>query len=68
VGGDDDPLRARRVLLDGGDEAAELVRQVPACRVRDVQRRGARLDDLCQDLVEVIKAGATTLNIPDTTG
>ena len=37
VGGDDDVVDAGRVGLDVGDQAAKLVRQVPAGGVRDVE-------------------------------
>ena len=52
VGGDNDALGARSVLDDIGDEAPELVWQVPAGGVGDVERGGASLDDLAQDLSE----------------
>ena len=52
VGGEDDVPGARGIFPQILDEAAELVRQIPARRVRDVQRGGARLDHLFQHTVE----------------
>ena len=54
--GDDDAVRARCVGLDRGNQAAELVGQVPASGVGDVEGRGTGLDHLTQDLKTAVRA------------
>mmetsp|Transcript_11203 Transcript_11203/g.28731 ORF Transcript_11203/g.28731 Transcript_11203/m.28731 type:complete len:415 (+) Transcript_11203:471-1715(+) len=58
VRGYDGAVDAGRVGLDRGDEAAELVRQVPACGVGDVKCGGACLDDSAQDAVQKLGVAA----------
>jgi hypothetical protein len=49
---DDGVVDPRRVGFNGRDQAAKLVRQVPARRVGDVERRRAGGDDLAEDAVQ----------------
>ena len=58
VHGDRDVLDARHVLPDAPDERAELLGIGVAGRVRDVDDRGAGLDDRLDHAVEERRLGA----------
>jgi hypothetical protein len=55
VSADDDVVCPRCVLLDGSNEPAKLMGQVPACGVGDVEGGGTCLDHLTQDLVQELR-------------
>mmetsp|Transcript_5921 Transcript_5921/g.17816 ORF Transcript_5921/g.17816 Transcript_5921/m.17816 type:complete len:424 (-) Transcript_5921:236-1507(-) len=61
VGREDDTLYALHVRSQFRDELPELERQVPTSGVRDVQRRGPRLDDLPQDPVQELGPGSASV-------